>query len=219
MTSSNKPPRVIPGETLSSELVTWEAPPVADQAEVAASSLQEQIAALREQAQQRGYAEGHEAGLAAARQQVEARMDALETALSALTRPLERLDHRVEEEILALVQAISRQLVRREMRQDPGELVAVIRAGLSALPVASEDVVVRLHPEDAQLIRGMLSPTDADTPWRIQADPVIERGGCQIVSASSQIDGRLETRLGRVIADMLDDERSEERSEDARRDG
>ncbi|HHQ14114.1 MAG TPA: flagellar assembly protein FliH [Chromatiales bacterium] len=212
--TSSKSGRLIPGDTLASELVAWEAPEVRDPTEITREELEAELVALREKARNQGYAEGHAAGLAAASAEVDAMKAALTTTLNALARPMEQLDHCVEEEMLALIRAITQQLVRRELRLDPGEVVGVIRAGLNALPVASQDVVVRLHPEDARLVQELLNTGDDELPWRIQADPVLERGGCQITSASSQVDGRLETRLGRVIAELLEDERDQVRSTD-----
>jgi flagellar assembly protein FliH len=209
MTSS----KLIPRDTVSSELVTWEVPAVEDEADTAVD-VQVELDNLRQQAREAGFAEGHAQGRAAADQQIEAQAKALAQTLAALARPLEELEHRVEDELLALVQAVARQLVRRELRTDPGEVVGVIRAGLNALPVAAGNVVVRLHPEDARLVRDLLKPDADETPWRIQADPVLERGSCQIVTASSQVDGRLETRLGRVIAGLLDDERGADDHDD-----
>ncbi len=217
MTSSKsnpKPGRVIAGDTLTNELVTWEAPEVKDEQQLSSEETQAQLTALREQVVQQGYAEGHATGLASAEAEVQAQIDALNGALNALARPLEHLDHQVEDELLALVQAVSRQLIRRELRADPGEIINVIREGLAALPVSSQGVTVRLHPEDARLVRELLKPSDDETPWQIQADPVLERGGCQIVTEASQIDGRLETRLGRVIAGLLEEQRTDE-SDDA----
>ena len=130
--------------------------------------------------------------------------------MQALTRPMEELDHRVEDELVALVKAVARQLVRRELRMDPSHLVAVVREGLAALPISAEEIVVRLHPEDATVIRDCLGRDDDDRPWRIQADPAMEPGGCQIISTASQVDGRLETRLGRVIATMFEDARDDD---------
>ena len=37
----------------------------------------------------------------------------------------------------------------------------------------------------------------------------MDRGGCVIVTPQSQVDGRLETRLGRTIATMFEDERKD----------
>jgi flagellar assembly protein FliH len=38
-------------------------------------------------------------------------------------------------------------------------------------------------------------------------DPVMARGGCQITTATSRIDARLETRLGAILSELLGTER------------
>jgi flagellar assembly protein FliH len=49
-------------------------------------------------------------------------------------------------------------------------------------------------------------------------DPVMSRGGCQVVSATSRVDARLEARLTTVLAELLGEdvaageERKEERT-------
>jgi flagellar biosynthesis/type III secretory pathway protein FliH len=42
----------------------------------------------------------------------------------------------------------------------------------------------------------------------------MERGGCRIVTPQSEVDGRLETRLGRTIATMFEDERKDRSEND-----
>lgn len=208
MTSSN--PKLIPGESVSGDLVTWEAPEVETPADQQNRDPEAELQALRKRAWDEAYQAGHAAGLAAAEAQVTAQLDAMTTVLDTLARPMRELDRQVEDELLELVHAVARQLIRRELRTEPGEVVGVIRAGLQALPTAASDVVVTLHPEDAALVRERLQPSDGDTPWKIQADPILERGSCRITSDSSQVDGRLETRLGRVIAGLFDDARDAE---------
>ena len=48
-----------------------------------------------------------------------------------------------------------------------------------------------------------------DRAWRLETDPLLERGGCLITSPHSTIDARLDARLARVIAGLLEDERDE----------
>lgn len=211
MTSSN--PKLIPGESVSGDLVTWEAPEVESPADQQHQDPEAELEALRKRAWDEAFQAGQAAGLAAAEEHVAAQVTALTTVLDALARPMRELDRQVEDELLELVRAVARQLIRRELRTEPGEVVGVIRAGLDALPTAASNVVVTLHPEDAALVRERLQPSDDDTPWKIQADPILERGSCRITSESSHVDGRLETRLGRVVAALFDDERDTESGE------
>lgn len=210
--TSSKTPGLISGEGLGEDLVTWEAPEVAAQ-DANQQSPEAELEALRQQVREQAYTEGHAAGMATARVEIDALRDALKVTLDGLARPFDELDHEVEEQLLALVQAVSRQLVRRELKSEPGEVVGLIRAALDALPVGNRDVSVRLHPEDARLVTELLGTDGSATPWIIQPDPLLERGGCEVVSESSQIDGRLETRLGRVIAALFEDQREDPREE------
>ena len=206
--------RLIRGEALANDPLPWIAPEVrgvpARGRPGSAAEEEAELERIRREARQQGFDQGHAEGLEVAAQDIIQQRQALERVLQALTRPMEELDHRVEEELVALVTAVARQLVRRELRMDPSHLVAVVREGLAALPISAEEIVVRVHPEDAAVLRECMGREDDDRPWRIQADPAMEPGGCQIVSAASQVDGRLETRLGRVIATMFEDARGDD---------
>ena len=203
--------RLIRGDDSSAQVVAWRAPEVPHPGGPGSfrRSGDNDLTAVQQRAWQQGFEQGRLAGVEAGTRELATRTEAVEKILDALARPLEDLDHRVEAELLALVQAVVRQLVRREIRLDPGHLVGVIREGLAALPLATGDVVVRLHPADADAIRERLTDTQDDRAWRLEADPLLERGGCLIASPRSNIDARLEARLARVIAQLLEDDRDE----------
>lgn len=153
---------------------------------------------------QRGFAEGLNAG----RDEVVLRVQKLEQILTAMSEPLATLDKAIEEELAALAIGIARQLVRRELRASPGEIVAVVREAVGLLPVASLGIQIRLHPEDVRLIREFLSLGPDDQPvWQIIEDQTLSRGGCVVNSELSRVDATLEKRLGAVIATVLGDER------------
>lgn len=214
MNSSSLPgSRLIRGDALAAPLPSWQAPDVTLAAAGAAGAAGNGPASPRSAEEQRklawqqGFEQGQAAGREAAMREDRARVAVLERVLDSLTRPLVDLDHRVEEELLALVTAVARHVIRREMHQDPGHLVGVIREGLGALPMAADDIRVRLHPEDAAVVEACLPESDSPRRWRLELDPLLERGGCVIVSSRSQVDERLETRLGRVLATLFSEER------------
>ncbi len=162
--------------------------------------------------QQEGHAEGYQRGyaegLVAGRDEVALRVQHLDQIVGFMSRPLSALDKTVEEELTWLATEIARQLVRRELHTAPGEIVAVVREAVGLLPVASAGVQVRVHPEDARLIREVLELGREDEPvWRIIEDQTLTRGGCLINTELSRIDATLEKRLGMVIATVLGDER------------
>ena len=155
-----------------------------------------QIDQIQQQAHEEGFARGRAEGLASVK-------TPLETALRALAEPLSQLDEQAMQELSLLITTVARQLVRRELKANPDEVVAVVRDALSALPAAARHVRVNLHPEDAALVRSALSLGEGERRWQIMEDPVLTRGGCRVISESSQIDATVESRLAAVIAKML----------------
>ncbi len=155
-------------------------------------------------------AEGRKAGQARYEAQIKTALQRFETIMNTLSVPLEQLDDQVEQELLSLVIIIARHLVRRELSSDPGQVVAVIRESMSALPIAARNVRLQLHPEDAALVRELLAQGEGEGAWHIVEDPVISRGGCRVLTDVSLIDATVEKRLASIAAELLGGEREDD---------
>lgn len=162
------------------------------------------------------YTKGHAAGVAAARaesqqalNQLKSQVAALENMLGAIAQPFRDLDAQVEEQLVQLAVTIARHLVRRELRTDPAQVIAIVRETVALLPAATRDVRVHLHPEDAAVVREKLATPSADRAWTIIEDPVMTRGGCRVATDTAHIDQRLETRIQSIMAAILGEERSD----------
>jgi len=173
------------------------------------------LSAIEREAWEAGFGAGREAGAAAAHREQQAQLAELErrvqrlgTILGFMARPLQQLDAEVERQLGLLAGAIARQVVRRELRMEPGQIVAVIRETVALLPAATRDVRVHLHPDDAALVRERLREPGAEAAWSIVEDPVLSRGGCRVTTENSTIDARVEQRLGSAIAAVLGDDRA-----------
>jgi len=156
-----------------------------------------------EKGRQEGFEFGHKEGLEKAKQEFKRYTAQFERLLGTFEQPLRDLDNQVERELLSLVIAIVRQLVRREVKSDPNLIIGVVREALSILPVSSRNVRLLVHPEDAELIREIYALGDTEVGWSLVEDPVINRGGCKVVTDTSQIDATLESRLASLIAPLL----------------
>jgi flagellar assembly protein FliH len=191
----------------AADAALWTAPDVSEplpgQPPPTVSGLVDLQAEAYKEAFAQGLSEGREAGRAEVRAQVEK----LSGMFHDLARPLEELDAEVERELLTLAMALARQIVRRELKTDPTQIIGIIRDAIAALPVASREVRVHLHPEDAIVVRENLSPTQHEPAWSIVEDPVMARGGCQITTVNSRIDARLETRLSTILSELMGSER------------
>jgi flagellar assembly protein FliH len=185
----------------------WTAPdvgnPIPAQKMATVGGLADLQAEAHKEAFEQGLAEGREAG----RGEVRAQVERLAGMFYDLAKPFEVLDAEVERELLTLAMALARQIVRRELKTDPTQIIGIIREAIAALPVAAREVRVHLHPEDAAVVRQHLAPTESERAWAIVEDPVMARGGCQINSATSRIDARLESRVGAILSELLGNER------------
>jgi len=193
----------------------WSAPDVVGPI-IGRRSDSNSTAERQEQAQ---HTRGYEAGLAAARLEMQARLadlqarvSRLDSILHLLSRPLEELDAAVEQELALLALTIGRHLLRRELKSDPAQIIAIIRESVGRLPAAARDIRVLLHPEDAAVVRERLPPAAMERAWSIIEDPALSRGGCLVRTDTSQIDARLESRVNAIVAAALGEERAEART-------
>ena len=168
-----------------------------------------------EQGRNEGHAFGHREGIEEGRRESLQRLAQFDQLIHALHEPFEQLDDQVEREIVTLVISMVRQLVRREIKTDPGHIIGVVREALSVLPVAARNLRLLLHPEDASLVREVYALGETEQKWQIVEDPVIQRGGCKVLTDTSQIDATLESRLNALIAPLLASERNNDEEDES----
>lgn len=178
----------------------------------------EQLEAVQKQAYKEawdaGFSKGRDAGLAAGQQELMQRAALLDKLVRALDQPFEDMDAAVEQALVDLAMTLAQALVRRELRADPGQVVAVVQEALAALPVASRQVRVCLHPDDVSVVSTALAGRDtagaSERGWQLQADPTLSRGDCLVLSENSQIDASMEKRLAAVVAQLSGGEREQD---------
>ncbi len=185
----------------------WEAPVVDGVAAVTRPMTANQLEQIQRHAREEGFAQG----LRDAQAQAHAQAQRLERLIGQLAEPFAELDQAVDEELAALAVAIARQLVRRELRQDPAGVIGVVREAVAMLPSATRSVRIHLHPEDAALVRSLLTLPEGERGWQIVEDTVLARGDCRVLSETSQIDARLDARLTNILAGLLGGERKDDR--------
>ena len=166
-----------------------------------------------EQGKKDGFKFGHEEALAETRNSLQQKAQMLDALLTTLDTPLKELDEQVERELISLTISMVRQLVRREIKADPSQIIGVVRESLTLLPVSSRNVRLVLHPEDAKLVREIFEVSEQDLVWSIVEDPVLGRGGCKVITDTSQIDATLESRLAAMITTLLGGERDRDEAD------
>jgi flagellar assembly protein FliH len=177
------------------------APPPPTPEEVAArrKALAEQhLKAAREAGYQDGYRDG-KAALESFRishaQQSGAQLAAV---IGSLQARFEQLEQGLAQQVAAIATELARQVVRDELRQHPGLVIAVAQEALGALLVSARHVSLRLNPEDMALVAHGAADVLAARGARLVPDAAVERGGCVVESDIGVVDAQVATRWERA---------------------
>ena len=154
-----------------------------------------------------GIEKGYKDGLQNAQQEIKTKLQIIQDLIEHLAEPVAELDENVQGLIVQLSLQIAKHLVRREFKQEPGEIIAVVREALSSLPLSSRRPHIYLHPEDAELVKSALSIADNDNNWEIHDDLMMTRGDCRVETDASLIDASLDAKLSSIAANILGGER------------
>jgi len=172
-----------------------------------------EIERIKQAAYQEGLELGRRDGVAAGQTFMSQQATRLGELLSVLEQGFHDTDPELENELLFLTLAVAKQVLRRELKTDPGQIIAVIREALGELPSGAAFTRLSMHPEDAAFVRKALSLEGQATSLDIREDPTFSRGGCKIETDTSQIDASIETRIAEIAATVLGGERRDDSSE------
>ncbi len=155
---------------------------------------------------QRELEQAYQAGLEAGRREAQAiaaqQRAEVQALIVGINELMEGFEQRLASEVLSISVELAKLIVRAGVRVKPSVVLPVLRDAMASLPGMPEQATLLLNPADAQLVREFVEsdPAAATLPWNIVEDPHIERGGCKLETASTEVDATLETRWRRVIA-------------------
>ena len=200
----------IVGANNSSDIERWELPRVSGPV-VSSKATAKELESIQKQAYNEGFALGQKEGLQHKKQELEDSAASLRSIIELLTEPLKELDDEVVNQLAQLSMTVAKQVVRRELHTDEGEIVGIVREAMSALPASTRKITLNIHPDDSELVHNAFSLSSEDESeelrWKVIEDPMISRGGCIVSSENSRIDATVEGRLNRIINTLLGGER------------
>jgi len=211
---------ILSAEELADAFERWEAPRMVSVSDVEGDGGMldvKAIEALQQQAQEEGYKagfeEGHKAGFEAGQQagqkDIQQQITYLQQIIGSLEQPLTDLDQQIEQDLVNLAITMTRQLLRRELKQEPEHVIGAMRAALQALPISDRKLRIYVHPDDLTIIQKGLSMDGEDSSRQWIEDPLMTRGGVRLETADTTVDATVEARLNSVISKLLGEERGE----------
>jgi len=152
-----------------------------------------------ENTHQQAYQEGFAAGYRDGKGKVDAELARLAQLMSALDGALSQFDETLTQNLLSLALDVARQMLREALRVRPELVLPVIREAVNSLPQASQHPHLKLHPEDAALVRSLMADELNHFHWKLIEDVRVERGGCRVETTNSEIDATMENRWKRIL--------------------
>ncbi len=104
--------------------------------------------------------------------------------------------------VLELACELARQVLRRELSVNPAAVRPVIREALGLLATENKSALIRLHPADLESLEEAVRAEFSGLSLTLIADAALTRGGCVVESAGTVVDGTLEKRWMRAIANL-----------------
>lgn len=151
-----------------------------------------------------GQAEGKKQGLEQASALIEQQTQALASLMDQLQQPLMQVDQQVEQQLLQLCLAMAEAVIAVECKTNPNVILKTLSEAISALPLQTEQVLIKLHPDDLAVIEQHFSAEQiAERHWQLRSDPAIERGGCLLETPLSSMDRSIKHRLQSSLEHFL----------------
>ena len=161
-----------------------------------------ELARAREEAAQRGYAEGR----ARAEAELQRLRDALAQALAGLPEQVERLGEAQSRVVTELAFEVTRKLLIAELRTHPAVLQALVEEALTELEASLEDVRVLVNPADLEPLQAALARLGETAPeLALKADPSVPLGGVSVSLGVRSVEfdplARLESFVEQEVSD------------------
>jgi type III secretion protein L len=114
-----------------------------------------------------------------------------------------RLLASVEKDAVVLACKIAEKIIGRELEKAPKEILRICATAIETVRQATQ-MVVRVHPDDAQILRAhrqeLFELVGRTKDIAIKEDSEIARGGCVIETEAGTIDAQLSTQIEMIRA-------------------
>jgi flagellar assembly protein FliH len=151
--------------------------------------------------------QGHEEGLADARQAVSAQLEAMQLKLARsieeITGLRPRLRHEAEQDVVSLALAVARRILHRELTVSPDALLGLVKAALAKLD-AREVNRVRVARQDAGMVQAFFEKMGLPHRIEVLADPALAPGSVILESDRGFLDASVDTQLVEIERGFAD---------------
>ena len=150
-----------------------------------------------------GYEEGHKQGLTDSQSEIDQFKGKLSAIIAAFEHQMDVDRKSIEQGLVSMLVMVCRNILLREINQDPEVIRAVVTRAVDAMPDPSQRFTITVNPDEVEWIKE-LAESRGDT-WKIVGSDKITTGGCTIESERSLVDYTLEHRFQQQIEAILEE--------------
>lgn len=156
--------------------------------------LEAELANARDEGRRDGFAQGFQDGFEQGRRQGEEDSRQIAALMQSVREAIDQMNGSIAEELVGLALQLAQQLLRGALHAQPERILPLVREVLGDAPTAPAPAMLRVHADDAELIRQTLGTELAAAGWTLVVDAAIERGGCRVQTRFGETDATLQTR-------------------------
>lgn len=144
-----------------------------------------------------GVRKGRSEGKTQARQQFLEAAHPLDSIIASMETFMANYEQRRREELLQLVEKVTRQVIRCELTLHPTQILTLVEEALAALPQQPEQVKVMLNSEEHRRISE--AEPEKVAHWGLTADPDLAPGECRVITNTTEMDVGCQHRLDQCM--------------------
>lgn len=158
---------------------------------------------------QRGYKQGYEEAIVKVQSEWEQKLVLIENISTALNEPIKDIDKIIQEKTAEIAIAIAKQIIRRELSIDSGQIVSAVKQAIDLIPKDGEKIYLHINPIDVAIVNQIFSDNDVSNKYDIVQDPSIDAGGCKALTDYSLVDLTIEKQISSIATQIFGDQRSD----------
>jgi flagellar assembly protein FliH len=163
------------------------------------------LAAIEQQAYERGFRSGEHAGRDSGLKEVERNYQVLLPLITELKNLKEVLLTAAERDVLAMAIAIAKHVVRVELSQNQEVVLGYVREAIKRVG-PTDTILIRIHPKDVErltLEHAKLLQLSEGIKWlKLEGDARLHPGECVVETHDRVVDAQIESQVS-IIEKML----------------
>jgi len=163
---------------------------------------------IYQEASKEGFEQGYNAGMDAARQEIDTTVKEINGFMKILQGPYKHISGDVVDTLKNIAVIIAGQIVRREINTDEKNIIAAINKSLSLVDEIKKPLTIHINPNDITTVTEHLSHMEGNI--KFIEDVTITRGGCRIDTSMSIIDATIESQITEIAAVLIGGSRTDD---------